>query len=377
MLLAALAVGSVACRDDDAQPVFTVDTAGPATPLPVATPAAASTASTVPAATAPGYPAQPAGVPFPTSEWSRNSLPDGVDQAQLDKVVDAAMGVPGARSGVRSVVVVHGGSIVYERAHSSVGPRTVFSSFSVAKSFTSAIIGMLVADGLLALDAPVRRPEWAAGDPRAAITLRQLLQMSSGLEWTEEYGPDSLALRMLTSPDAAALMASQPLERPPGTEFEYSTGTSALIAGIAADAVGGCAQLDAYVQERLLDAIGISTEKITRDGGGCYVGGVGMDMTTRDFARFGLLYLRGGVWDGRHVVPTAWIDETREPAPTMAGYGLHWWLGPDTLAAVGLFGQRIVVVPEADLVVVINAAFDDEGALALGNEIVAAFGVAP
>ena len=221
------------------------------------------------------------------------------------------------------------------------------SSYSVAKSFTSAIVGLLVDDGLLDLDEHPPRPEWPPGDPRTAITLRQLLQMSSGLEWDEVQSLVTMGFVMLNSPSAAAIMASQPLEREPGSAFEYSTGTSALVAGIAADALGGCAALDDYVHERLLEPIGITTAEMTTDGGGCFVGGLGMDMTTRDFARFGLLWARGGMWDGEQVVSTAWVDESRVPAATNAQYGLHWWLGTtgQEVAALGLGGQQIAVVP--------------------------------
>ena len=131
---------------------------------------------------------------------------------------------------------------------------------------------------------------------------------------------------MLTSDDAAALMAAQPLESPPGSTFEYSTGTTALLAGIAADALGGCAAATDYLTTRLLEPIGITTAQLVSDGGGCWFGGFGANMTTRDFARFGLLYLRGGEWDGRQIVPTAWVDESRVPAATEPGYGLQWWL---------------------------------------------------
>ena len=210
---------------------------------------------------------------------------------------------------------------------------------------------------MLAIDEHPPRPEWQAPeDPRRAITLRQLLQMSSGLQWTEEYGPGSLPIQMLGSPDAAALMASQPLESEPGSTFEYSTGTTALLVGIAADALGGCAAATEYLQARLLDPIGITTEQLLTDGGGCWLGGLGANMTTRDFARFGLLYLRGGEWDGEQIVPTSWIDETRVPAVTNPAYGLQWWLAADgsSFSAEGLFGQRIVIVPDADLVIATN-----------------------
>lgn len=399
----------VACSDDDDAAAPSDSAAGATTvePAPTEQPVVTEPAATEPAATDPattepsttepsttepvtttappttqvplpvGYPAQPEGVPYPAGDWPTAPLPAGVDRAAIDAAVDVAFGPADSQSGVRSVVVVQGGSIVYERYHPSAGPDTVFASYSVGKSFTSAIIGLLVDDGATTLDEHPPRPEWPAGDPRAAITMRDLLQMSSGLDWTEEYGPDSLALRMLSAPSAAALMAAQPLERDPGSAFEYSTGTSALIAGIAADEVGGCAALDGFVRTRLLDPIGISSASVLTDGGGCFVGGLGMDMTTRDFARFGLLYLRGGLWDGRQVLSTSWIDSTRVPAATKADYGLQWWLSAtgERFAALGLGGQQIVVIPDADLVIAVNSTLGNDGpAATLTDAIAAAFG---
>lgn len=319
-----------------------------------------SIGSTAAATTPPddGYPEQPADVPFPTADWPTGELPDGVDRAAIDAAVDTAFGAADAEARVQSVVIVRGGEIVYERYHPLDGPDVVFSSFSVAKSFTSALIGLLVAEDRLVLDDPAPVPEWQGGDdPRAAITLRQLLQMSSGLEWTEEYGPGSVAAEMFAADDAAALIASQPLESAPGSTYEYSTGTTALLAGIAADELGGCEEQVAYLNERLLDPIGITTDVLDTDGNGCWFGGFGANMTTRDFARFGLLFLRGGSWDGEQILPTSWVDESRIPASTNESYGLQWWLDADgtSFSAEGLFGQRIVVVPGQDLVIATNS----------------------
>ena len=321
-----------------------------------------------------GYPPQPEDVPFPGTEWPTAPMPADVDRARYDAAVAAAF-TP--QSGVRSLVVVKGGAIVDERYEPSSGPDTVMSSFSVAKSFTATVVGLLVEDGLLDLDEPVARPEWPEGDPRHAITLRHLLQMSSGLAWDEVTSLATMGFSMLSSPSAATVMAQQPLESQPGSSFDYSTGTTALIAGIAADALGGCAALDAYLHERLLDPIGIRTATVTTDGGGCFVGGLGLDMTSRDFARFGLLNVRGGWWDGEQVVPAGWIDAERTPSPTNPQYGLHWWLsgsGAQFIAA-GLGGQRIAVIPAADLVIVVNAGISSDGAAAtLVAEVAAAFG---
>ena len=304
------------------------------------------------------YPPQPPGVPFPTDEWPVGKLPRRIDRAALDRAVDAAFGASDATSRVQSIVVVHGGRIVYERYHPLDGPDEIYQSFSVAKSFTSALIGLLVSDGKLTLDEHPDVPQWRRrGDPRRQITLRELLQMSSGLQWDEVYEAGADPLNMLAAPNAAAYVASQPLESKPGTVFEYSTGTTALLSGIAADALGGCAKEVRYLDDRLFDPIGITTDRLLRDPRGCWYGGLGADMTTRDFARFGLLYLRGGAWDGEQIVPTEWVDESRVPATTNPEYGLQWWLGPNgrTFQAEGLFGQRIVVVPGLDLVIAANS----------------------
>lgn len=358
----------------------TVPPTSPEPAAPAVTTAAPTTAVRAPATTTPlanAYPGQPAGVPFPTVDWPVGALTAGVDPAPIDAAVDAAFGAPDAEGRVRSIVVVEGGTIVYERYHPLDGPDVVNDSFSVAKSFTSALVGMLVADGTLSLDEHPPRPEWVLpGDPRQAITLRQLLQMSSGLEWTEEYTPTSEILEMIAAPSAAAFVAGQPLEFEPGSTFEYSTGTTALIAGIAADALGGCEAELAYLNARLLDPIGITSDQLATDPGGCWYGGFGANMTTRDFARFGLLYLRGGLWEGRPIVPTSWIDESRTPAPTNPEYGLQWWLRPDgrVFAARGLFGQRIVVVPEADLVIAVNTTIGGDPDPPI-NAVLEAFGV--
>ena len=343
----------------------------------------------------PGYPEQPAGVPFPTAEWSTGPLPAGVDGGLIDAAVLRAFGAPDAASRVQSVVVVHGGRIVYEQYHPLDGPDKQYNSFSVAKSFASALIGLLVADGMLELDAPPGVDEWGgAGDPRQAITLRQLLQMSSGLQWTEDYSADyhelidgSSVTEAAVAPNAAEFVAQRPLESPPGTIFEYSTGTTMLLSGIAASALGGCQQVKDYLDVRLFDPIGITTETLQSDAGGCWYGGFGANMSARDFARFGLLYLRGGWWDGETVIPVAWVDESRKPAPTFAGYGLHWWIdSPEVFFARGLFGQLIVVAPGQDLVIVVNStsngdpysveqATGSRRSHRLAREVLAAFGI--
>jgi CubicO group peptidase (beta-lactamase class C family) len=318
-------------------------------------------------------------VPYPTADWPVGELPASVDRAAIDAAVDTAFGAADAAARVRSIVVVNGGRIVYERYHPLDGPDTVFSSFSVAKSFTSALIGLLVSDGRLSLDEPPNVPEWPRGDPRRAITLRDLLQMRGGLEWDEVYEAGADPIEMLAAPDAAAYAAAKPLAAEPGTVFEYSTGTTALLSGIAADALGGCPQELDYLHERLLDPLGITTDDLLLDPGGCWYGGLGADMTTRDFARFGLLFLRGGRWEDEQILPASWVDESRAPAATNPGYGLQWWLDADNnewFRAAGLFGQFVVVEPDLDLVIAANTTAGGDPAPMI-DTVLAAFAGEP
>jgi CubicO group peptidase (beta-lactamase class C family) len=301
------------------------------------------------------YPEQAPDVPYPTVEWPIGDLPDGVDVAALDAAVATAFGADDAEARVRSLLVVKRGEIVYERYHPLDSADQATPSWSVAKSFTSAIVGMLIGDGRLELEAPAPVEEWQQeGDPRREITLDDLLRMSSGLEWQEEYSPGSLPSQMFQAPHAAEVPISQQLTVEPGTEWEYSTGTTAILAEIAADELGGGDALDAYVHERLLDPLGMTSTTLLEDSTGTWLGGLGADSTSRDFAKFGLLYLRDGVWDGGRILPEGWVDESRSPSSTNSSYGLQWWLDGEagTFSAIGLWGQMIIVSPELDLVIV-------------------------
>lgn len=296
-------------------------------------------------------PPQPDGVPFPTTEWPLGTLPDGVDVTAIDALADTAFGTTPDR-GNRSLLIVVGGELVYERYRPSDTADTVMASYSVAKSFTSATIGLLAGDALVDVAAAAPRSEWAAAsDPRREVTVEHLLHMASGLQWAEgidEYVP------FFAAPNAADFAADRPLVADPGTTFNYSTGTTAILADIAADALGGPDQLDEYIGERLFQPLGITSATLMRDPSGTWYGGLGADCTPQDFARFGLLYLRNGVWDGEQVLPAGWVDYTRSPSPAAAGYGAQWWLNPDTgsFAAQGLYGQVIQVIPDLDAVIV-------------------------
>ncbi len=303
------------------------------------------------------YPDQPDGVSWPTDEWAIGEPPSGLDVGAIDAAVDAAFGAADAGARLRSFVAVQGGQIVYERYHPLDGPDTVFDSFSVAKSVTSTLVGMLVDDGVLDVAAPAPVEEWAdPADPRSAITLEHLLQMRSGLDWDEVYEPGSPPLEMLGSSDWAAYVIDRPLESEPGSLFEYSTGTTAVLAEIVADQLGGPDALDDFIETDLLTPLGIESTELLEDPSGQFAGGLGFNSTTRDFARFGLMMLRGGEWDGAQIVSSDWVDAATTPSPALSEYGYQWWLDEDDewFAARGLFGQLILIAPGLDLVIAAN-----------------------
>ena len=343
----------------DTTPVDTspVDTAAQASDTTAASTSLAPT-TVAPATVAPTTTlASPSGGVFPGVEWATAPFPAEVDRAAVDAAVDRAFGEADATARVRSIVVVRGGAIVYERYHPLDSVDGIMSSYSVAKSYTSALIGLVAGDGLLDITEPAPVALWSdPADPRHTITTEQLLHMASGLDWTEEYSsPDSPVRAMLGAPDASASAAARPLEAEPGERFEYSTGTTAILAGIATDVLGGPEAAIDYLHERLLDPIGISSIELLRDPSGRWLGGIGADQTTRDFARFGLLYLNDGVWNGQRILPEGWVEYSHTPSPTNPTYGAQWWmLHPDAFEARGLFGQIVLVSQEHDLVIAIN-----------------------
>lgn len=319
-------------------------------------------------------PAQPAGLPWPTEEWPDGTLPPGVDLAPLlDEVFDDE----GRLAVTFAVLVVHQGRVVAERYHGAlehfdrdptpVTADTPLLSWSMAKSMLHAVVGLLVGDRRrLDLDAPADVPEWAdPGDPRHAITLRQLLAMRDGLDFVEDYEDDRVSdvIQMLFGegqPDMAHFAADRPLAASPGTRFNYSSGTSNIISGIVARTVGPGEPYARFLHSRLFGPLGMRSADPEFDEAGTWAASSYVRATARDYARFGLLYLRDGVWEGVRLLPPGWVDYGRtwvsEDPDDASPYGAHWWgVAGDTLGtfrASGYEGQSITVCPPLDLVVV-------------------------
>lgn len=324
-------------------------------------------------------PAQPAGVPFPTTSWPTGPLPASADAAAIESTLDAAFtsGAAGVYGEIEAALVISGGELVTERYGNGYDGTTPEPSWSIAKSVAHALLGNLVDENQLDIYAPAAVDDWSTpGDPRGEITPDMLARMSSGLDWNEAGGDAVLTFFTAGLGSAASVQIQRDLVGPVDSRFEYSTGSTAVNGQIMSDIVGRGATFDSWAADVLFDPIGIDSVELQFDATDTWVAGYGADMTARDFARFGLLYLRDGVWDGERILPAGWVDYARTPTPTSARYGSGFWVdrhGEDTFAAVGFLGQIIAIAPEHDLIVVILADGSTEESDQLAEDLITAF----
>ncbi len=271
----------------------------------------------------------------------------------------------------RAIIVVYDGRIVAERYAQGFDRNTRLLGWSASKSATAALIGTLVDAGKLNLYAPPPVPEWKwPGDPRGQITLAELLNMSSGLEFNEPYDPGSDSTAMLfESADMGAYAAAKPLAHPPGTAWYYSSGTANLLSRIVLQQTGGTlASYVAYARAHLFAPAGMTSALIEPDESGNLVGSSYMYATARDWARFGLLFLNRGTINGKRVLSEAFTDFVQRPAPADArkGYGGLFWLNGvdakrgrefphlprDFFAAEGHNDEHVAIFPSRGAVIV-------------------------
>lgn len=286
----------------------------------------------------------------------------GVDPDALRKFVTALDQV----RDVHSVMVLRRGKVVAEGWWHPYRPDQRHQLFSVSKSFTSTAVGIAIEEGLLSLDDRVidLLPEDVPSDPSenlAAMTVRHLLTMTSG------HGTDTMnfAFDDLDRPRArwARFMLAAPVQHKPGTHFVYNTGATYLLAAILHRLTGQ--RLLDYLTPRLFEPLGIEGATWEQDPQGIDVGGFGLSTTTEDIAAFGQVWLQRGVWQGKQLVPAAWVDAASAPqvwngpndqVDWEQGYGFQFWrCRNDAYRGDGAFGQFVVVWPEHEAVVVITA----------------------
>ena len=311
------------------------------------------------------------GADWPTSSFERAAPPHGVD---VEGLLDQIMDPDGPIRTTYAALFVVGGRIVGERyggalpsfthAPTPVTPTTPLLSWSMAKSMLGVVVGILVERGELDLDAPAAVPEWAEpGDPRAEITLRDLLEMRDGLDFVEDYTDDraSDVIEMLFGSgqaDMAHFAADRPLAAPPGTRFNYSSGTTNIIARLVGEHLGGGDAMVAFLTDELFEPLSMTTAEATFDDAGTFIASSYVHATAEDYARFGLMMVRGGV-GSRRIVSESWMNYQRTPRSIDPEdgdlYSAQFWVTDDgrgTYSAHGYEGQRIIAAPALDLVIV-------------------------
>lgn len=320
----------------------------------------------------------PAG-PKPLSDAALAAVTDnaGAPRDQLAREIDDLFAMDGLGE-TRAVVVMADGAIAAERYAPGYDEDTRFVSWSMAKTVTGVLIGMLVADGLLGLDEPAPVDQWQRpGDPRSEITLRHLLQMRSGLRHVESGDPpyESSEVRMLFldgRDDMARWAREQPLAHEPGAQFVYSSNTSVILADIATKALTDSRDpatraraMRGYLQERLFAPLGMESMVPEFDASGTLIGGSLMHATARDWGKLGeFLRRKGRAPDGTQLVPQRWVEAMLTPSPRSPQYGFQIWLNrpipgsdgkhplfpdraPESLfALIGHMGQYVLVSPE-------------------------------
>jgi len=335
-----------------------------------------------------GEPGPPPEPPLPAGALEAVSAAPGVDRERLARAVDALFTAEGIGE-TRALLVLHKGEVVAERYGPGYGPQTRFLGWSMSKTVTGVLVGVLVAEGRLRLDDVPPIPSWQRpGDPRGEITLRQLLQMRSGLRHKEKADPvyDSAEVRMLFRDgrdDMAAWAEAQPLEHDAGQVFTYSTPTGVILADIAARVLAPRGNVESrraavaeFFASRLAAPLGAPSFHPEFDAAGTMEGGSMIWATARDWGKFGEMLRHSGAVKGAQLVPRGWIEFMTRPSPRAPDYGAMTWLnrdsgtervvlfpdtGPaDAFAAVGHLGQYVIVVPSQELTIVRLGKTDDE-----------------
>ena len=299
-------------------------------------------------------------------------LPGYIDENELQAASDWAFVRDTREQVTLSLIVVHKGDIIHERYDNDVDMHTRTRTWSTAKSIAATLIGMLVDQGKMQLDEPLGF-DWGPDiisketDPRNEITLRHVLNMSSGLYPVDSFGMEyatGSGLAYWAGASSIAGMRDRGLVREPGTYYDYENYDTLLAVYAMKQALGSDTAYQQFPRAALLDNIGMRNTLVSADRFHNFILSSQVYTNARDLARFGLLYAQGGVWDGERLISEDWIEFVRTPAPATKTrgnfYGGQWWLVPDERTDVpktaystsGNRGQYVIVVPSHDLVIV-------------------------
>jgi CubicO group peptidase (beta-lactamase class C family) len=329
----------------------------------------------------------------------------GVAREALARRIDALFADSEAGE-TQALVVMHEGRIVAERYGAGYSKDTRFLGWSMTKSVTAVLIGLLVSDGRLQLDESAPVPAWQRpGDPRGEITLRQLLQMRSGLRHKEggdpPYAADEARMLFLDGrDDMAAYAESPPLEAEPGHKFEYSSASSVILADVASRVLSASADpalrrqaMTDYLRTRVFEPLGMRSARPEFDAAGTFIGSSFLHASARDWGKFGEFLRNKGSVRGAQIVPRGWVELMTAPSPRNPGYGAQLWLnrpqstGKESLfpgqapaslfASIGHLGQYVIVSPSQKLTLVRLGKTDDPARAALRGHLAKIAGIFP
>ena len=300
---------------------------------------------------------------WPVGDQVINHMHGNVDYEALADAYDNAFSNEIPYYGTRALLVVHEGELIAEDYADGFDVSTRLLSWSMAKSFTNALVGILSDEGKVNINKPILMPGWEK-DERAKITWNDMMHMSSGLEWEENYGNESDVNVMLHKEgDFGAFTASKKAVAAPDEIWNYSSGSTNLVCLKMRELFDNEVDYYNFPYDALFSKINIKSAVFETDASGTYVGSSYIYATARDFARFGLLYLNDGVWQDERILPEGWVDYTVSEAKASNGvYGSYFWLNAsgeklpdapkDTYFCQGHDGQWILIVPSKELVVV-------------------------
>ena len=313
----------------------------------------------------------PSGSPLEWPEGALMSLPETYEFEGSDHSVEGFLG----DTDTAALLVLQDGEVRHERYELTGGPEVRWISWSVAKSFMSALVGIALDEGAISsLDDPISDYiEVQNGSAYDGVAIRDVLQMASGARWYEDYSDPAsdihrLGAAILGPGTLDEFVATASPESAPGTVCRYNSADTQALAPLVANATGHT--IADYMHEKLLDPLGATSSSAWLiDTTGREVGAFGLTMTARDFARLGELYRNGGEWQGRQIISRSYVEDSVRPhgaitergAPWLGdhhidlGYGYQWWLpetDPEEFCAIGVYNQLVYVHPESRSVIV-------------------------
>ncbi len=300
---------------------------------------------------------------WPTEGW-RTSSPEaqGIDSQKLSEMLAA---IKQQQLNLHSLLIIRNGYLVSENYFGSYQQDTRHELYSCTKSFIATLIGIALDKAYIdntahrIMDFFPERTFANLDGQKAAMTLEDLLTMRSGLGWQEG---DLAYQTMYVSSDWVKVVLDEPMAASPGSQFNYCSGCSHVLSAVLSQTTGMNPR--DFAEQYLFEPLGITNANWDTDAAGIPIGGWGLQMTPRDMAKLGYLYLHQGQWDGQQIVSAAWVENatrTHTTTDNTLGYGYQWWTYPSLKAytALGRGGQTIFVIPEKDLIIVTTADMDN------------------